>query len=269
MFRIFVFILFLASVISAQDLTGRWLAVTGYTSGYYAELYLIKNYDNVYSGHAYDTEEGGYCRHWLNAEFNEETQFFNGIDVELINKSPEHEATDYQLRYVKDEDGKEYLVGTSTIKPLSERVHTEGLTPLQKLQYQMFMTVQPPKYVKYVKVSDNYKVYNEEMPHAISPEEMMLEKAAFEDVFIDEDEYTVHDEISESVDLTHVPESETEEVPEITEPEENVAEQETEITQTEKPAKEKEEPTISEKKASRNNQLLSHCLLYTSPSPRD
>src|SRR5690606_33393620 len=107
-----LFLLLLSTIsTNAQDLSGKWVAVTGYDSGYYAELFLVHNSEGVYAGHCYDTEAGGYCRHWLDATYNPETKEFIGLDMELINKSEGHEPTDYLLKYEKGENGKEYLVG--------------------------------------------------------------------------------------------------------------------------------------------------------------
>ena len=40
---------------------------------------------------------------------------------------------------------------------------------------------------KYVKVSDDYKMYNDEMPLAMTNEQILLEKAAFPEVFEEEE----------------------------------------------------------------------------------
>ena len=185
--NIFCLIILISTILHAQDLTGRWVAVTGYESGYYAELYLIQNSDGVYAGHCYDTEAGGFCRHWLDGKFNEESQEFYGLDMELINKSPEHSPTDYILQYEKGENGKEYLVGSSITIPYNLRQNIFQLPPKQNLLEFRFQYNLIPNTVRYVKVSDDYKMYNDEMPLAMTNEQILLEKAAFPEVFEEEE----------------------------------------------------------------------------------
>lgn len=283
----------------AQDLSGRWVAVTAFDSGYYAELYLVQNDDNVYAGHCYDTESGGYCRHWLDANFDPETQEFIGLDMELIQKSVSHEPTDYILKYEIDEDGNEYLVGTSVTIPYYLR--PPGLIrPTKDQLFQLrFRTRSPASYVRYMKVNDDYEIYNDEMPLAMSPEQILLEKSAFPQVF--EEEQVA--KLNEPRDLQRIPESlsfydffdfrefrqgpsiiepETPQTPEISEPA-DIAENEeepdpieeetpeTEIAQNEEveiPGYEinteeivDDKASIAEKRMARTDQLLSHIRL--------
>lgn len=260
------------SMVTAQDLTGRWVAITGTTSGYYAELYLIKNLGDQYAGHSYDTENGGYCRHWMTGDFDTGRQFLTGLDIELIDKSPQHEATDYQLRYEKGENGREYLIGTATITPLNARQNMENLTPFQRLEYQMLLRASPPNFVKFVKVSDDYEIHNESMPLGMSPDEVAFQKAAFpevyeEDLALDEERRAYWEE-SEVIEFEPFEDTEiTEEeevvtaVPEIVAPPEVP---ETPQTAENVPVAEPEEESITEKRASRSDQLLSHVKLKTS-----
>ena len=267
----------------AQDLTGRWVAITGTTSGYYAELYLIKNIGDSYAGHSYDTENGGYCRHWMNGDFNTERKFLSGIDVELINKSPDHEATDYQLRYEKGENGREYLIGTATITPLNSRQNLENMSAFERLGYQMMLRATPPNFVKYVKVSDDYQLFDESMPLAMTPHEIMLEKAAFDEVYEEDlkldEERISHQEDLQDFEIYEIPASKESEI--TTRNEEDILHEPQIPSQPDVPSSKeilepskmaqseesvsilKDEPTIVEKKASRSNQLLSHIRLET------
>lgn len=181
------FFILISSLSYAQDLSGRWVAITGYDSGYYAELYLVQNDKDVYAGHCYDTQEGGYCRHWLDATYNPDTKEFIGLDMELIQKSYSHEPTDYILKYEKGENGKEYLVGTSGIIPYHWRPN--GIMRPNKAQLLdlRFRSRVIPNAVRYVKVSDDYKIYNDEMPLAMTEDQIMFEKAAFPEVYDEEE----------------------------------------------------------------------------------
>ncbi|MDO5509436.1 MAG: hypothetical protein Q4F57_01955 [Weeksellaceae bacterium] len=171
--------------VNAQDLTGRWVVVTGYNSKYYAELYLIRNQGDKYGGHSYDTENNGFCRHWLDAEFDTAAAMFTGKDVELIDKSSGHEATDYRLRYVKEGD-QEFLVGTQTITPLQR--NREGGRTLQDLMNERLarMFGEMTSAVKYVKVSEDYVVHTPAFPNVMSDEEIELRKAEFPELYEDE-----------------------------------------------------------------------------------
>lgn len=181
------FFILISSLSYAQDLSGRWVAVTGYDSGYYAELYLVQNDKNVYAGHCYDTQEGGYCRHWLDATYNPDTKEFIGLDMELIQKSYSHEPTDYILKYEKGENGKEYLVGTSGT--ISYYIRPNGIMRPNKSQLMdlRFRSRTIPTVVRYVKVSEDYKIYNDEMPLAMTEDQIMFEKAAFPEVYDEEE----------------------------------------------------------------------------------
>ena len=181
------FFILISSLSYAQDLSGRWVAITGYDSGYYAELYLVQNDKNVYAGHCYDTQEGGYCRHWLDATYNPDTKEFIGLDMELIQKSYSHEPTDYILKYEKGENGKEYLVGTSGT--ISYFMRPNGIMRPNKSQLMdlRFRSRTIPTVVRYVKVSEDYKIYNDEMPLAMTEDQIMFEKAAFPEVYDEEE----------------------------------------------------------------------------------
>lgn len=198
-----LFLLLLSTISThAQDLSGRWVAVTGYDSGYYAELFLVHNSEGVYAGHCYDTEAGGYCRHWLDATYNPETKEFIGLDMELINKSEGHEPTDYLLKYEKGENGKEYLVGTSVIIPYYNRPYGIMRPNKSQLFDLRFKYRSPATVVRYVKVADDYEIFNDDMPLAMSPEQILFEKAAFPEVF-DEEEIA---KLNELKDLRKAPE---------------------------------------------------------------
>lgn len=160
--NIFLLLFFLVFFsLKAQDLTGKWVAVTPLNEEYYAELNLIHNQDNLYGGHSYDTEKDGFCRHWLDAKFDKETKIFSGKDVELIEKSPNHEATDYYLKYEKGANGEEYLVGTQTIAPLD--FSNEGQSLLQQMQGLIY-TRRVPQQIKYVKKSATYTPFSGGVP---------------------------------------------------------------------------------------------------------
>ena len=199
--NILYFLILISSFSVAQDLSGRWVAVTGYDSGYYAELYLVQNDKNVYAGHCYDTEEGGFCRHWLDATYNPETKEFIGLDMELIQKSYSHEPTDYILKYEKGENGKEYLVGTSAAIAYYWRPNGIMRPNKSQLMDLRFRSRSIPNIIRYVKVSDVYKIYNDEMPLAMTEEQIMFEKAAFPEVF-DEEEVA---KLNELQDLQKAP----------------------------------------------------------------
>lgn len=199
--NILYFLILISSFSVAQDLSGRWVAVTGYDSGYYAELYLVQNDKNVYAGHCYDTEEGGYCRHWLDATYDPETKEFVGLDMELIEKSYSHIPTDYILKYEKGENGKEYLVGTSSPMPYNWRPNGIMRPSKSQLMDLRFRMRKIPNVIRYVKVSDDYKIYNDEMPLAMTEEQILFEKAAFPEVF-DEEEVA---KLSELKDLQKAP----------------------------------------------------------------
>ncbi|MDO5655207.1 MAG: hypothetical protein Q4G27_03610 [Flavobacteriaceae bacterium] len=258
---IFIFCL-LISFGYGQDLTGRWVAVTGFDSGYYAELFLVQNLGNSYAGHSYDTEAGGYCRHFLQAEFDVQRQFLSGIDVELNHKSTGHEATDYQLRYEKGENGREYLIGTTTITPLNNRRNPSQSSPFDRLENRLQMLLYPPKFIKYVKVSPEYQVYRDEMPNSMSWQEIELAKAEFDEVY--EENLALEQnnknelypfEIEEDI-TSHIPKEEEIEISRSSI--ENIENEEiTSISKT-------EEMSIEEKKVLRTNQLLSHIQLKTS-----
>lgn len=163
--------------VKSQDLSGRWIAVTDEFSTYYGELYLINNHENNYAGHSYDTEKGGYCRHFLDAKFFIKSQQFIGSDVELIQKSETHDATDYILKYEKDEDGKEYLIGTIQVFTLSLRNKKLDFNELKKGH--VFYPGSQPMPIKFIKVSDEYKPYDASMPLAMNDFEVELRKAEF------------------------------------------------------------------------------------------
>ena len=265
----------LFTICFAQDLTGRWVSINGSNSGYYAELFLVKNMDNSYAGHSYDTEEMGYCRHWLGATYYIETQRFTGIDEELISKSPQHEATDYQLKYEKGENGREYLIGTQTVSPLDERLpDVVEMTPPERLRYSMTRSQYTPQFIKYVKVSDDYQIYKDDMPLAMTPEEINFYKAAFEIVY-EEDllldakrEQELHELTTildwerektietDSLLIRQLPKSPTESS--IVEHSESV-----ELSENQLDTVLPEVETITKKKASRSNQLLSHVKVKT------
>ncbi|MDG4947035.1 hypothetical protein NMK71_11490 [Weeksellaceae bacterium KMM 9713] len=297
------FFILISSLSYAQDLSGRWVAITGYDSGYYAELYLVQNDKNVYAGHCYDTQEGGYCRHWLDATYNPDTKEFIGLDMELIQKSYSHEPTDYILKYEKGENGKEYLVGTSGTIPYFMRPN--GIMRPNKAQLfdLRFRSRSIPNVVRYVKVSDDYKIYNDEMPLAMTEDQIMFEKAAFPEVY-DEEEVAKLNELHDLQKAPDVisfpnildipmrrnrpnpPAPEAPELPkapeELAEAEEIIPEEEvvaipeeeikTEETQPEvevegyvsvEPKKEEVEVSITEKKEKRSNQIFSHLRLKT------
>lgn len=180
--QIFYFLLFLGLSLNAQDLTGHWVAVTA-SEGYYAELYLVKNQEGVYAGHSYDTEMGGYCRHWLDARYNEQTKEFVGLDMEAIAYSEGHAPTDYLYRYEKGENGKEYLVGTASLFPYEFRRGMSHVPSKGDLLNYRFSFRTTPNFVRLVKVSEDYKMYDSDMPLAMTPEQIMFEKSAFPEVF--------------------------------------------------------------------------------------
>lgn len=159
----------------AQDLTGRWVIYGNMDSGYYAELNLVQNQKNIYAGHSYDTEAHGFCRHFLEAKFNAGTQTFTGKDVELIDKSPRHEATDYNLHYYT-ENGKEFLMGTQTIIPLKNEI---GLGNLFEDFFKMRGFSHEKNMVVYVKVDDKYTTYTPGVPNIMTEEEVELQKSEF------------------------------------------------------------------------------------------
>lgn len=285
----------------AQDLSGRWVAVTTFDSGYYAELFLVQNDDQIYAGHCYDTEDGGFCRHWLDASFNPETQELIGLDMELIEKSISHEPTDYILKYEKDEDGNEFLVGTSVIIPYYLRPQNIMRPNKDQLFQLRFRTRNPATHVRYMKVSDDYEIYHDEMPLAMTQEQIMLEKSAFPEVF--EEEQVA--KLNQPHDLQMIPENlsfydffdfrgfrgfrenrsfsepENQEIPEVVAPSdsvniEEIENQDDEITETEIAKNEEVEipgyeineeelvddkASISEKRLARTDQLLSHIRL--------
>lgn len=258
--------------IQAQDLSGRWVAMTGYGSGYYAELYLVQNNDNVYAGHAYDTENGGFCRHWFDAKFDPSTGKFLGLDVELINKSENHAATDYILQYKKGEDGKEYLIGTSAILPYAMRPRGVIAPTMQNLLGLRFNNFAGVNRVQYVKVSDSYKIYDDTMPLAMTEEQILLEKAAFPEVF-EEPSLT---ELQETEELTNESEQEESNLNEGENEEDLVEipstpnEEQSQVEPSEIPGytaskKIEEDKTtdITEKKEKRTNQVFSHLRLKT------
>ena len=293
-------IFLLSGWLFGQDLSGRWIAVTTFDSGYYAELFLVQNDTNVYAGHCYDTEAGGFCRHWLDASFNPETQELIGMDMELIQKSPTHEPTDYILKYEKDEDGNEFLVGTTVIIPYEFRPQSMMRPTKDQLFQLRFRTRQPATSIRYMKVSDDYEIYNDDMPLAMSPEQILLEKSAFPEVFEDEQVAKLH----QQNELQRIPENlsfydffdlrgfrenrpstspEIEEVPEVNVPsdmakieemnENNDEIEEMEIASTDKveiPGYEineekivNDKASISEKRFARTDQLLSHIRLQS------
>lgn len=242
------FFILLSSLSYAQDLSGRWVAITGYDSGYYAELYLVQNDKNVYAGHCYDTQEGGYCRHWLDATYNPDTKEFIGLDMELIQKSYSHVPTDYILKYEKGENGKEYLVGTTGT--ISYFMRPNGIMRPNKSQLMdlRFRSRTIPTVVRYVKVSEDYEIYNDEMPLAMTEDQIMFEKAAFPEVY-DEEEVAKLNELHDLQKAPDVisfpnildipmrrnrPKPPTPEIPELPEAPEELAEAEEIISEKEK-----------------------------------
>lgn len=280
-------------ITNAQDLTGHWVAITAYDSGYYAELYLVQNQGGVYAGHCYDTEAGGYCRHWLDARYNTENQEFYGLDMELIAKSEKHSPTDYILRYEKGENGKEYLVGSSMTIPYEMRNNVVGLPEKEDLLQFRFLYSQGAHTVRYIKVSDDYEIYDDAMPLAMSPEQILLEKAAFPEVFEEEEVAKLHDEQAKNAfpelsffdDVFKVPEVmiPPRKPPKPVSPQVPDVPEKQELPMREKPVEDKtfeeittdakkwktpemvadHEPTITEKKQARTDQLLSHINLKT------
>ncbi|MBV7439944.1 hypothetical protein KRX57_00760 [Weeksellaceae bacterium TAE3-ERU29] len=147
--------------VNAQDLTGKWVIVPDKKKDFYAELNLIHNEGNLYGGHSYDTENGGFCRHWVDATFDTKTKSFDGKDVELIDKSPTHDATNYILKYSKEKDGKEYLTGTQQLFNLQQQNRSGNDF------FDLFFKTNKPFNVKYVKVSNNYTPYNYKVDNSI------------------------------------------------------------------------------------------------------
>ena len=146
-------LIYIYTSVNAQDLTGKWVIVPDKNKDFYAELNLIHNEGNLYGGHSYDTENGGFCRHWVDATFDTNTKSFNGKDVELIDKSPTHDATDYILKYSKGKNGKEYLTGTQQLFNLQQQ------NQFGNDFMNLFFKTNKPFKVKYVKVSNDYKPY--------------------------------------------------------------------------------------------------------------
>ncbi|SZD73717.1 Uncharacterised protein [Candidatus Ornithobacterium hominis] len=226
-----LFFLLIGILSQAQDLTGRWVIYGNMDSGYYAELNLIQNQKNIYAGHSYDTENQGFCRHFVEAKFNPDTQTFTGKDVELIDKSAGHEATDYHLHYYT-ENGKEFLMGTQTITPIEDK---RGLgNPFEHLfKMRGFNFPHEKNMVVYVKVDDKYTVYTLGAPNTMTEEEMKLQKSEFP-------------ELNES----------------------SASEGNNEKTSSQREGKNKEfslpeviDNSIFEKKKERNNRLLAHITL--------
>ena len=186
-----IFLLLLIGVlnsINAQDLTGKWVIVPDKKKDFYAELNLIHNEGNLYGGHSYDTENGGFCRHWVDATFDIKTKSFEGKDVELIDKSPTHDATNYILKYSKEKDGKEYLTGTQQLFSLKQQ-NQFGNDFLN-----LFFKNNKPFKVKYVKVSNTYKSYKPEntisdsVPNQLAVTEESKEPFVFKSIVTDSQE---------------------------------------------------------------------------------
>lgn len=162
----------------AQDLTGKWVIAGNMDTGYYGELNLVLNQKNIYAGHSYDTEADGFCRHWLEANYDPKTKTFKGEDVELIDKSPTHSATDYDLHYYV-ENGKEYLAGTQSIISLKDTKKNHfSLKDLFEDGLILRDSYRPKKTrVTYMKVSNTYKPHTPDMPNIMSRKEIENENA--------------------------------------------------------------------------------------------
>ncbi|MGV4530418.1 hypothetical protein [Ornithobacterium rhinotracheale] len=144
-------------LVNAQDLTGKWIIVNpSNDTDYYAELNLIHNGGTMYGGYSYDRENGGYCRYWLEGNFDEPSKGFKANDVELIDKSPNHTATAFDLKYSKEKDG-EYLIGT---------IQTIDVSDIQSKIAKAFglESTIPKQKIKYKKVSPQYAPYAYQRP---------------------------------------------------------------------------------------------------------
>lgn len=112
-FIIFISFLIFSYGIYAQDLSGEWKTNT--SNGFYAELHLIKDNGNNYSGHSYDEQGGGYCSYRLVGDFNNKRNIFNAKNTSVIQRSPEHRGSIYRLRY-SNQGNYEYLKGTIEVE---------------------------------------------------------------------------------------------------------------------------------------------------------
>lgn len=161
--------------LNAQDLTGKWVVVNlNNDTDYYAELNLIHNGGKLYGGYSYDRENGGYCRYWLDGSFDIVTQKFVAKNTELIEKSENHTATEFDLKYSKEKD-EEYLIGTiQTIKMndiqsrMAKMFGLESMTSKQKIKYKKVKADYAPYAYQSPKLDEKLLIQSEDK--ALTPE---------------------------------------------------------------------------------------------------
>ncbi|MRI62699.1 hypothetical protein EDM00_01615 [Ornithobacterium rhinotracheale] len=185
-------------VLNAQDLTGKWVVVNpSNDTDYYAELNLIHNGGTMYGGYSYDRENGGYCRYWLEGDFDIDSKGFKAKDVELIDKSPNHTATHFDLKYTKEKDG-EYLVGTiQTVdmfdvqSRIAKVFGLESTSPKQKIKYKKVDTKYAPYAYQRPKLDDKPIVEPEQRP--MTPEEIAKTPVEYKSIVTDAGEINKSD----------------------------------------------------------------------------
>jgi hypothetical protein len=107
-----IFIFLVSFFIHAQDLTGVWVNEKLPTIDFYGELHLVHTKkDEKVKGYTFDIQENGYCKHTFLGSYIKTQKLLEGKNLEVIDKTENHEASIYNLTYQK-RGNTEFLIGT-------------------------------------------------------------------------------------------------------------------------------------------------------------